>query len=154
MVNKVEQVFRSSLNTIKDRTYFLKLQVFPGAKTCMPADYIILGKHKRYLVECKQVDLQKVENKSFAFSRLTQEEALYDFERRHEDNVAFLLVGFIRKRAKDSDYFLIPMRTYPQLKELVKKKSALPSDCKALGIPLYILEVGKGSLLNLENFFH
>lgn len=154
MANKVEQVFRASLNTIKDRTYFLKLQVYPGAKTCMPADYIILGKHKRYLVECKQVDLRKNEKRPFAFDRLTQEEALFDFERRHEDNVSFLLIGFVRKRTKDSDYFLIPMKNYLQIRGVIGKKSALTSDFKRLQLSLYNIEVGKGSILDLENFFH
>lgn len=153
MANKLETIFRKSLNQIKHRTYFLKLQVHPDARTCMPADFLILGQHRRYLVECKQVDLRKNEkNTRFPFSRLTQAPALEDFEARHPtQNEAYILLGFWRRFTKESSFFLLPLSVYNSLTETTARKSVNLDTLEELGE--YKLRVLPGSVLCLESAF-
>lgn len=130
MGNKLETLFRASLNLEKDKLWFIKLQVFPGAMTDSPADFIVKSENYMNLVECKKVELSKG-YKTFPFDRLSQENSLIYFSQKHKNNRSFVLIAFLEKYKRKSFYFLISIEKYLEFKAKVNKKSANLSDFQA-----------------------
>lgn len=112
---KLESYFRDYLKSRND-IWFLKLQNSHFAAT--PADFIVLTKDKRILVECKQVEY-KDDSSSFSFERLTQENELGLFEAKDYNNQAFILLMFWNKRLKNSFVYFIPFMTYCKHKDML-----------------------------------
>jgi len=133
-MNKVEAMMSKSLIAINDRIWYLKLMVNPLAHKVSPADYLVLAPLKRYLIECKQVNVEKNPKAGYAFDRLTQEQALVSFNDRigFELNYAFVLIGFVEKFARNSSYFLIPIDHYINRKITWPKKSIRRSEAEKI----------------------
>lgn len=139
-----------SLSQIKNRIYYLKLQVNPLAHRKTPADYIILAPIERHLVECKQVNVALNDKATFSFDRLTQEYALTEFAAR-PNNQSWVLLGFVEKYARKSSYFLIPLAVYLDTKARWDLKSIRRSAAEEV-FQKYRLTV-KDNHLDLTGFF-
>lgn len=139
---KLESYFRKYLNS-RDDIWFLKLQNSHFAAT--PADFIILTKDKRILVECKQVEY-KDDSSSFSFERLTQENELGLFESKDYNNQAFILLMFWNKRLKNSFIYFIPFIIYCIHKELLLIDGRKSFSVKYLNVNLFKLNIVNGVL--------
>ena len=119
---RLEGDFRNQLKN-QENLWFMKLQVFPGAHTATPADFMILTPSRRILVECKEN-----RSKIYTFSRSTQTEDLLRFRMKHLSNDAYYLINFWKGTQKKSDYFLIPVCRYITFEKKIPKKSANNND--------------------------
>ena len=128
--NRLEHDFSSILRGI-NHIYYLKLQVNIHAHTPSPADYLVLSKIRRILVECKNC-----ENNAFAFDRMTQLLSLVEFEKKHSDNFSYVLISFWEGRKDKSQYFLIPIKTMIHFMDNIGKKSANKKDFNEYFLPL------------------
>ena len=145
---KLEGIFTRSVKTRED-LWYIKLQVHPMAHTVSPGDFLVLGKDKRYLVECKQVDMRKNKKNTWTMKRLTQLEDMGKFHNKCKKNIAYLLILFLDKRLDSSNFYMVPYNLYTdRLKEWPKKSIQLQEfhdlffDCKIYS--------GKGGILDLR----
>lgn len=100
--------------TLKNNVcWFIKLINNHFTKT--PADFLVLGVTKRYLIECKQILFANM-NSSFSFDRLSQENELYKFKIQNELNESLVLIMFWNKRLKNSFIYSIPILDYINIK--------------------------------------
>ena len=99
--------------------WYMKLQVNVNAHTATPADYIILTKNKRILVECKEC-----RGKSFTFDRLTQYGHLSAFVAAPGSNYSYVLICFWLGTKKKSLYYMIPIQVMGDFMQVIPKKSA------------------------------
>ena len=129
MTNHCEEMFSKSVNACP-HLWYLKLQVNQLAHKPMPADYIVLSRSMRYLVECKEVDLTRT-HKKFEFARLTQENDLRIFQDKFDANAAFVLILIWRGRFAKSSAFMIPLDGYLKWKEIIGKKSMNENDMES-----------------------
>lgn len=118
---KLEGICSKSLKQLKN-TWYIKLQVHPLSHTRSPADFLVITKDRRYLIECKQVDMRKNKKNTWRLNRFTQLEDMSEFGRIHYKNKPYLLICFLHKYVDKSDYYLIPVFVYKQkTKNLIKK---------------------------------
>ncbi len=127
MVQITEKVFRKSLNQYKEVFWFIKLQVLPMSFTKSPADFIVLSRENKYLVECKEVDCRRVV-RAFEFKRLSQAGLMIRFEELHLNNKAYLLLMFRKRLLKNSKVFMIPIDKYVEFTKTIGKKSGNMQD--------------------------
>ncbi len=119
MVQKTERIFRNSLTDLNN-VWFIKLQNIHTTST--PADFLILTENYRYLIECKEIALYKGYN-SFSFDRLTQENDLIEFNKKHNMNRSVILLNFRDKTLKKSHAYFIHLDRYLLMKKDINKKS-------------------------------
>ena len=113
----LEGYLSTSLKARND-LWYMKLQVMPLAHKQTPADYIVLSKDNKYLIECKEC-----KNEIFNFSRLTQEHELVQFKNKFSNNNSYIMLMFWKERLKNSDIYLIPIIAYLIYKKKSNKKS-------------------------------
>jgi len=124
--------------------WYLKLQNNPLAHHTTPADFLILTKTSRILIECKET-----RTNTFAFDRITQ---LYDLKQFYEimlDNFAYILICFWDTNIKKSDFYLIDAIVIERLITQINKKSINRNEAK-VWLEGYKLET-KNGYLNLDN---
>jgi hypothetical protein len=115
---RLEGDFRDLIKNMCD-IWYIKLQTLPLAHTCNPADFIVLTKNKRFLVECKQCN-----SNSYVFDRTTQKEELLRFKQHSIYNESYLLFCFWKGRKDKSIYYIIPIIDYLMFEMNISKKSA------------------------------
>ncbi len=145
---KLEGIFTKSVKARKD-LWYIKLQVHPMAHTKSPGDFLVLGKEKRHLVECKQIDMRRNEKNTWPFKRLTQEEDMIKFDDMFKTNTAYLLILFLRKRVADSDFYLVPITQYKKRLKDWHKKSMQMIEFHEMFFD-YKINSGKGGILDLR----
>lgn len=143
----LESIFRKSLNQYKERLWYIKLQVSIFAHCISPGDYLILSHYRRYLIECKEI---RIDRQRFTFDALSQKESLLEFERKHTNNMSYLLLMFWNHGIKKSSIFMIPILEWCEFEENHGKKSATFVEIEER-FSHQKLEVLKGGLLNLGN---
>jgi len=145
---KLEGIFTKSVKTRED-LWYIKLQVHPMAHTVSPGDFLVLGKNKRYLIECKQVDMRRNTKNTWPMKRLTQEEDMNKFDIKFKDNTAYLLILFLRSRLDKSDFYLVPISKYKKQLKTWPKKSIRLEEFQELFYDCRILS-GKKGILDLR----
>jgi len=150
MTQRLEPFFRTSLNR-QTGLWFIKLQVLPLAHTVSPADYLILSKVHRYLCECKQVNMAINPKATYAFERWTQRDAMLAFTAKHELNRAYVLVGFIERLLKKSEFYLIPANDLENFENRWPKKSITRSEAASEWVQYRVRLTEK--MLALEDTF-
>lgn len=119
MVQRAERVLKEYLKS-NSNLWWIKLQNIHTTKT--PADFLVLEKERRYLIECKEINLTKGYS-SFSFDRLTQEDDLLKFIKLHDNNNSCIFFLFRERTLKKSFMFFIPIDEYISIKENRVKKS-------------------------------
>ncbi len=140
----LESYLSRSLKQYND-LWYLKLQVMPLAHTQTPADYIVLSKDNKYLVECKEC-----KNDIFSFDRLTQEHELSVFQSKFKSNRSYLLLMFWKERLNKSSIYLIPINAYLRHKSRTKKRSINLKECQDQFM-IYKVMLTENNLLNLND---
>ena len=144
----LESVTTKSLRVMKN-IYYIKLQVNPLAHTKSPGDYLVLTENKRYIIECKEIDMRKRINNTWRFERLTQEEDLLLFEKTHLNNNAYILIMFRKRMIRTSSIFFIPIEKYILIKKYWEKKSMKLTDFEREFL-LYKCDVRPGGLIKIQ----
>jgi len=122
---RLEGHFRNELLK-NNNIWFLKLQVMPMSYTSMPADFLILSEHNKYLVECKECS-----KKVLVISRLTQIKKMLEFYHKFDNNYAYFLISFWNTNKNNSIYYHIPVDNMWNTINNIDKKSLNMSDFEA-----------------------
>lgn len=149
---RLEGIFSKSLSKSTKNLWFLKLQVMKLAHTTMPADFIVLTNTNRYLVECKERKTNDKGYAAFAFSDLTQESDLINFERHSGINNSYVLLLFWSGTLKNSDIYMVPIKSYMSFKANINKQSFNTKDAQQW-FKTYKVSVKKGSILDIDDVF-
>ena len=145
---KLEGIFTKSVKQ-RDDLWYIKLQVHPMAHTKSPGDFLVLGKDRRYLIECKQVDMRKNNKNTWVMKRLTQEEDMIKYNCCQYNNKAYLLILFLRNRVSYSDFYLVPILSYKNTLKDWHKKSIRFDEFHSLFFKFKV-NSGKGGILDLR----
>ena len=104
--------------------WWIKFQVFPGACTPMPADYVLLTEDKNYLFECKEVDISKNPKNRWAWERYTQDKSIMNFIKSLDgNNQGYVFVCWWRGRFAKSDCYLIQAGSFSYAKQECRLKT-------------------------------
>jgi len=146
----LEPMFRNSMKQVP-YMYFIKLQSNMLSHTRIDGDFEILPDHRpqRYRVECKEVG---VTVNNFSFSRLSQEEDLWNFDARSEFNISYVMILFWNGNVMNSECYALTISAYKEFKKGWHKKSITRDEAKEEW-HYYRIEPLKGSIFKVSGMF-
>jgi len=123
---KLERLFSEQLR--KSNFLYHKLHNNPLAHQTTHADFEVFTKSKNvYFIEAKEIQLKNGKG-IFPFSRLTQRNKLIYYNNFFGHTYSYLLLMFRDSTMVKSHIFLIPINTWVNFENNIKKKSANLND--------------------------
>lgn len=130
------------------KIWYMKIQNNPLAHKQTPADFIIITKDFNILIECKETKTDR-----FTFNRLTQEIELDMFNSIQLKNVSYILICFWGKRLKDSDIYLLDIKSFKYFKSSWSKNSITRQEAKNIWSRFTIAKINKEKILYINRIY-